>query len=150
MALQILKFFQRKRNKSYSKDPYFLCHKTIWNGIEFAKFSIWACKDFQTTTIVKFATKGHELVMATVKIVYILNSILNRHQWTFVHQPFNHQDKFIREKDSIEGYDITQCIMSIKAFWCYRKFWFTFRYWPPPFSKVECLLLMRTSWAFMN
>ena len=37
MALQILKFFQRKRNKSYSKDPYFLCHKTIWNGIEFCQ-----------------------------------------------------------------------------------------------------------------
>ena len=48
----------------------------------------------------------HEkLVMATVKIVYILNSILNRHQQTFVYQPFNQQDKFNREKDSTEGYD---------------------------------------------
>ena len=58
--------------------------------------------------------------MATVKIVYILNSILNRHQQTFVYQPFNRQDfirvEFIRWKDSTEDYDITQCIMSIKAF----------------------------------
>ena len=61
--------------------------------------------------------KGHESVVATVKIVYILNSILNRHQLTFVYHPFNWQDKFIREKDSTEGYDITQCIMSIKASW---------------------------------
>ena len=37
MAQQILKFYWRKRNKSYSKDPYFLCHKTIWNGIEFCQ-----------------------------------------------------------------------------------------------------------------
>ena len=28
------KFHLRKRNKSCSKDPYFLCHKTLRNGIE--------------------------------------------------------------------------------------------------------------------
>ena len=78
-----------KEKKSYSKDPYFLC---------------------QTTTIVKFATATW---VGDVKIVYILN----RHQQTFVHQQFNRQDKFIRGKDSTEGFDITQCIMSIKAFW---------------------------------
>ena len=78
-----------KEKKSYSKDPYFLC---------------------QTTTIVKFATATW---VGDVKIVYILN----RHQQTFVYQPFNQQDKFIRGKDSTEGFDITQCIMSIKAFW---------------------------------
>ena len=27
-------FHQRKRNKSFSKDPYFLCRKTLHNGIE--------------------------------------------------------------------------------------------------------------------
>ena len=30
-----LEIYQRTRNKYYSKDPYFLCHKTICNGIEF-------------------------------------------------------------------------------------------------------------------
>ena len=28
------KFRRRKRDKSYSKDPYFLCRKTLRNGIE--------------------------------------------------------------------------------------------------------------------
>ena len=28
------KFYRRKRGKSYSKDPYFLCRKTLRYGIE--------------------------------------------------------------------------------------------------------------------
>ena len=40
------KFHRRKRNKSCSKDRYFLCHKTLyvmeWN---FAKIYIWACEN---------------------------------------------------------------------------------------------------------
>ena len=32
--VNLKKFHRRKRDKFYSKDPYFLCHKTLRNGIE--------------------------------------------------------------------------------------------------------------------